>query len=98
VVVELEGVRPTVRLRPAVLVRLIGVRSLNVTAGDGLQVFAVRSNATYQGIEFRPAQKSSFYFFTRRRWEVLAALANAGFPISQDPGREGPVWYQPADE
>jgi hypothetical protein len=50
---------PEERLRPAVLARLIGVRSLNVTAGDGLQVFAVRSNATYQGIEFRPAQKSS---------------------------------------
>ena len=98
VVVELGGARLTVRLRPAMLTRLIGARSLNVTAGDGLQVFAVRSNATQQGIEFRPAQKSSFYFFTRQRGEVFAALASAGFPVSQDPGRERPVWYQPADE
>jgi hypothetical protein len=98
VMVELEGARLTVRVRPAVLARLVGARSLNVTAGDGLQVFAVRSKATFQGIEFRPAQKSSFYFFTRQRGEVFAALASAGFSVSQDPGRERPVLYQPTDE
>ena len=93
VIVELTGSSLTVRLRPAVLARLVGAVPLTAAAGDGLEVFPVRNRASYQGIEFRPVTGSSYCFFTRHRGAVLAGLANAGFPVSQDPGRERPVWY-----
>jgi hypothetical protein len=54
-----------------------GARTLTAAAGDGLQVFPVRSHACYQGIEFRPPLQSSFYFFTSQRDAVFAALASA---------------------
>jgi len=98
VIAELAGPLLTVRVRPAFLARLVGTRTLAAAAGDGLEVFPVRSGATYQGIEFRPAMRSSFYFFTRHRGDLFAALASAGFTVSQDPDQERPVWYHPADE
>lgn len=60
VVVELAGRRLTVRMRPALLARLAGATTLTAAADDGLQAFPVRSDAIYQGIEFRPPQRSSF--------------------------------------
>ena len=97
VIVELAGSQLTVRARPTFIVRLLGIKTLTAAADDGLQVFPVRNNATYQGIEFRPQKKSSFYFYTSRRGAVLAALADAGFAVSHEPGRERPVWNQPDD-
>ena len=98
VIVELAGTRLTVRVRPALVARLAGARTLAAAAGKGVQIFPVRSGATYQGIEFRPAMRSSFYFFTRHRGDLLAALANAGFTVSEDQGQERPVWHQSAAE
>lgn len=86
VVVEKAGPRLTVRLRPALMARLVGARTLTAAAGDALQVFPVRSNAGYQGIEFRPPLRSSFYFFTSQRDAVLAALAGAGFAVFHGKG------------
>jgi hypothetical protein len=97
VLVELNHGTLTVRVRPAWFGKLLSARNITVTTAGGLEAFRVRDRAAYQGIEFRPPGRSSFYFYTQRREEVLSALAEAGFAISSEPGRERPAWYQPDD-
>jgi hypothetical protein len=54
VIVELAGPLLTVRVRPAFLARLAVTSTLTAAAGDGLQVFPVRSGATYQVLSSGP--------------------------------------------
>jgi hypothetical protein len=98
VVLELDHGALTVRMRPAFLAGIFAAKVLTACASDGIEIFLVRNGAMFPGIEFRPPRRSSFYFFTRRRDAVLAALVAAGFSVSSEPGRERPVWYQPADD
>ena len=98
VLMELDHGGLTVRIRPALFGKLVGAKVLTATAGDGVEALLVRNSAAFQGIEFRPPRRSSFYFFTTRRDAVLAALAEAGFTVSSEPGRERPAWYQPDDD
>jgi hypothetical protein len=98
VLVALDHGTLTVRVRPAWLGKVMSARTISATTADGLETFRVRDRATYQGIEFRPPRRSSFYFYTQRREEILGALAEAGFAISSEPGRERPAWYQPDDD
>jgi len=95
VVVELNRGTLTVRIRPTWFGKFVGAKILMATAADEVQAFRVRNTAAYKGIEFRPPRRSSFYFFTQRRDVVLTALAEAGFAVSSEPGRERPAWYQP---
>jgi hypothetical protein len=97
VLVQLEQGTLTVRLRPAWFGRLTGTKTLRAAAAE-VETFRVRDRSAYQGIEFRPPRRSSFYFYTRRRDAVLSALEAAGFVISPQPGREKPTWYQPDDD
>jgi hypothetical protein len=78
--------------------RFFGGKILTASPGDGVEIYLVRNDASWQGIEFRPPRRSSFYFFTRRRGIVLKALAEAGFAVSAEPGRERLTWYQPDDD
>lgn len=96
--VELDHGTLTVRVRPAWLGKIMSARTISATTADGLQILRVRDRAAYQGIEFRPLRRSSFYFYTQRREHVLGALSEAGFAISSEPGRERPAWYQPDDD
>jgi hypothetical protein len=95
VLVELDHGTLTVRVRPAWLGKVMGAGTVSATTADGLEAFRVRDRAAYQGIEFRPPRRSSFYFYSQRREEVLGALAEAGFAISSEPGRKRPAWYPP---
>jgi hypothetical protein len=98
VLVERSHGTLTVQMRPTWFGKFVGAKNLTASAADELQAFRVRDTALYQGIEFRPARRSAFYFFTRRRDVVLTALAEAGFAISSEPGRERPAWSQPDDD
>jgi len=97
VLVQLEDGVLTVRLRPTWLGKVLATKTLRATTAE-VETFRVRDSSTYQGIEFRPCRRSSFYFYTRRRNEVLAALSAAGFPVSTEPGRQKPAWYQADDD
>jgi len=88
----------TVRVRPALFGRFLGAKVLTATPGDGMEAYLVRNSAYFQGIEFRPPRRSSFYFFTSHRDSVVNALADAGFTVSTEPGRERPGRYQPGDD
>jgi hypothetical protein len=90
VVVELDRETVTVRLRPALFGRLVGAEVLTATPAE-VAAYPVGNSANWQGIEFRPVGWSSFYFFAGRRDQVLKALAQAGFTVSSEPGRERPV-------
>src|SRR5262245_30139002 len=83
--VGLLGDRLTVRIQAVLFGRLVGAEALSAVPADGITAYRVRSNATWQGIEFRPRQRPSFYFFTRRREAVLAALSETGFAVSSQP-------------
>jgi hypothetical protein len=98
VLLELDRRGLTVRMRPALFGRFVGARVLTASPGDGLEIRLVRNGGSWQGIEFRPPRRSSFYFYTRHRGIVLNALAEAGFTVSSEPGRERPAWYQPDDD
>jgi len=88
--VQLIGEHLTVRIQPRWLGQLIGAESLAAVPADGVEARLVRSNATWQGIEFRPPRQPSFYFFTPQREAVLVALSEAGFTVASQPGRERP--------
>jgi hypothetical protein len=75
-----------IRIQPRWLERLIGAESLAAVPSDGVEMRLVRDSATWQGIEFKLPQHSSFYFFTSQREAVLAALSQAGFSINPEPG------------
>ena len=89
--VHLVGRCLTVRIRPVLFGRLLGADTLSAVPADGITAYRVRSNATWPGIEFRSPRRPSFYFFTRRREMVLAALSQQGFVVSSQLGRERPA-------
>ena len=54
------------------------------TPGQGVVVFPARRPRRYglQGIEIRVPGQPSFYFWNNNRSEVVAAMAAAGFEVS----------------
>jgi len=86
--VRLVGECLTIRLQPRWLGRLVGADSLDAVPADGVEARCVRNNATWQGIEFKLPQQSSFYFFTSQREAVMAALSRAGFTVGPQPDRD----------
>lgn len=89
--VHLFGDCLTVRIQPGLVRRLVGAETLSAVPIDGIIAYRVHSNAAWQGIEFRSPRRPSFYFFTRRREAVLAALSETGFTVSAQLGREHPA-------
>lgn len=83
-VMELSGRRLVVRLRPRLLGKITGTNSLEIEPASGVTVLPVRSNWTWQGMEIRVQGRQSYYFWTRKRAEIMAALAAAGFDISSE--------------
>jgi len=57
--VRLLGDSLTVRIQPVLFGRLVGAEALSAVPADGITAYRVRSNATWQGIEFRPRQRPS---------------------------------------
>src|SRR5262245_40344209 len=85
-VLEIEGRRLGVRVRPGFARRMFGIQNLAVTPSDGVVVFPAR-NLGQQGIEVRPKSGRSYYFWTNRSREVLACAAAAGFDVSAEEQR-----------
>ncbi len=87
VVLEVAAERLILRVRPRALGRIAGIDRLTAAPGDDLVAFPVKSNRTWQGIEFRLPTRPSFYFWTRSRGEILDALTSAGFRVSDEEGQ-----------
>lgn len=98
VVLETCGGSLRVSLRPKFLARVLGVESL-VAGVDDVNIFLLRSHAAWQGIEFRPTEAPSYYFWMNRiadmRVEVIDYLSSSGFQISDTGGRES--WERPIE-
>jgi hypothetical protein len=81
-VLELTGSRLTLRLRPALLAKFLGIETLTAIPDGSLHIFLIQNDRTWKGIEFRLPERSSFRFYTPHREQVLEALARAGFVVS----------------
>lgn len=98
VVLEISGERLRVNLRPKLLARVMGAEGL-MAGADDISIFLLRSNAVWQGLEFRPPGAPSYYFWMNRiagmRAEVVECLSSAGFQISDTGGQES--WERPVE-
>jgi hypothetical protein len=88
VVLELIGSRLTLRFRPALLAKFLGIETLTAIPDDKLRIFLIQNDRTWKGIEFRLPERSSFLFYTPHREQVLETLTRAGFVVSTDAGRK----------
>jgi hypothetical protein len=72
------------RVRPAIVRVMFGVEPLNVTAGQDVAVFPASKKRPQglEGIGIRVPGRQPFYFWNQNRSEVLAAVAAAGFEVS----------------
>jgi hypothetical protein len=78
----LDGSTISLRLRPRLLQRILGVTTLSASQADGVEAFPVRKPRDEKGIEIVMPHGAWCYLGTRTREEVLAALAEAGFTVS----------------
>jgi hypothetical protein len=82
-VLVLDGTQLCLQLRPAWLVRLFGgTAQYLVGISDGVEVFPTRGMFGTAGISLQPPSGVRRYFWTKRREEVLAAAASAGFSVT----------------
>lgn len=81
-VLEVAPGRLGLRIRPAFIRAVFGVPTLEAMAGQDVVVFPARRPQGLMGIEIRTPGRQSSYFCNYRRAEVLAALAAAGFEVS----------------
>jgi hypothetical protein len=88
VVLELNGSRLTLRFRPGLLARFLGIETLTAVPDDKPRIFLIQNDRTWKGIEFGLPGRSSFRFYTRHRERVLETLTRAGFVVSTGPSRE----------
>ena len=69
------------RVRPRIAGILFGIENLMVTPDDNVVILpAQRRGST--GIELRMSQRPSYYFWTKRRDEVMVAAAAVGLEVS----------------
>lgn len=81
-VLEVAPGRIGLRVRLPIARWVFGIENLNVTAGQGVVVFPARRLQGLGGIEIRVPDRPSSYFWNTNRSEVLAAVAAAGFEVS----------------
>jgi hypothetical protein len=67
VVLKLNGSRLTLRFRPALLARFLGIETLTAAPDDKPRIFPIQNDRTWKGIEFGLPGRSSFRFYTRHR-------------------------------
>ena len=84
VVLDITGSRLTLRFRPALLARFLGIETLTAVPDDNLRIFPIQNDRTWKGIDFRLPERSSFRFYTSHREQVLETLTRAGFVVSTD--------------
>ena len=84
---ELSGASLKLAIVPG---RLFGVKPLSAGPSAVALAFPVRGRFGAVGIAIRPPAFPDSYFWTHRQTEVLAALAEAGFPVSWEEQRIGP--------
>ena len=81
---ELSGASLKLAIVPG---RLFGVKPLSAGPSAVALAFPVRGRFGAVGIAIRPPAFPDSYFWTHRQTEVLAALAEAGFPVSWEEQR-----------
>jgi len=83
-VLEVSQGRLRLWIRPAIIRAVFGVETLDVTVGQDVAVAPARRSKRYQlgGIEIRLPGRPAFYFWSDGYVEVLAAVAAAGFEVS----------------
>ncbi len=83
-VLEVSQGRLRLWIRPAIIRAVFGVETLDVTVGQDVAVSPARRSKRYQlgGMEIRLPGRPAFYFWSDEYVEVLAAVAAAGFEVS----------------
>jgi hypothetical protein len=65
------------------MARVFGAQPQYVArTADGFEVFPARGMFGAKGVGIRPSDRAAVYFWTRRREDVLAALAAHGFTVT----------------
>jgi len=84
-VLEVSPGRIGLRVRLAITRAVFGIETLDAHVGEGIVVYPAHRPALGgygSGIEIRLPGRPSFYFWTEKRAEVLAAIAAVGFEVS----------------
>ncbi len=81
-VLESDGERVTLRLRPAFILGFFGVRALDLGATEDVEAFPVRGRLGASGIGLKPPSQPVHYFWTGQRGAILEALARVGVNAS----------------
>jgi hypothetical protein len=81
-VLELTGRNLVFGVRPHFLQRLFGVKELATSPDGNIVIFPVR-RLVGMGIGFQQQNEPIWYFWTNAGNSILAALARAGFEVSQ---------------
>lgn len=85
-VAELGDRGLVLRVRPGVVRLMFAIENLTVHPADGAVIYPARALGR-SGIEIRVGGRPSYYFWSDRRSELLAALAAAGFEVSAEEQR-----------
>lgn len=80
-ILELVGQELTLRIRPAFLSSLFGMKSLKIQPSEVDAVFPAKGRLRYPAICIRPHNEPPFYFLLGDRAYILSALSVAGFPV-----------------
>jgi hypothetical protein len=90
-VLELSSEGISLRLRPRLFAKITGTEPLKVGFSNAVIILPVRSQRTWQGIEFRVQGQQSYYFWTKRRSEIFASFVRAGCEVSDDDESKPPA-------
>jgi hypothetical protein len=81
-VLELTDSSLNLYCRPRLIARLFGIGRVVATNSDGLEAFPVTGKMGASGVGLGRSGDAVVYFWTKRREDVLQALASAGFRVS----------------
>jgi hypothetical protein len=70
-------------VRPRIAGILFGIENLTITPEDNVVFLPVQRRRDSIGIELRMPQRPSYYFWTKRRDELMAAAAALGLEVSK---------------
>ena len=79
---DLRGNELTFRIRLNFVQRLFAVRPLTITPEDQAQIFLVK-RLLGTGVGIRPSGQPAYYLWTMCGEEIISALAQAGFTLSE---------------
>jgi hypothetical protein len=80
-VLEVRQTGLSFRVRPRLARTIFGIKDLVVIPGNGVVVFPARRLGAV-GVEVRIPEQPSYYFWTKRRNEVMATAASLGLEVS----------------